>query len=337
LSTFGAAPPELASLPPLALAAGVDLYLTLLFLGAAPTLGLWGTPPGALGELHSPGVLVMVGSFYVLEFLAERWPSGALFWNAFHAIIRPLAGALLALLLLDGASPQVTGAGAVVAGALAAGAHATRTGGGVLQWLDSSAHPNRLLVSLLEDVSVVGMVALVLESPRWALGASAVVIVVSSPVVGSQVRAFAFAVRLVWGRVWLTLGQPRWDDPEAFPGWVRSAVQGDVMAPGGGLRGGPAAGHRLPGAPRFSTGWVVVRGDTPLFVFPRRRRGTGRVDLGALRATDVSQSAFFRRVKLQGPVPANLYFGLDGPGTESLRAEFLLDRPGSGTGVSRGG
>ena len=90
-------------LPPLALAAGVDLYLTLLFIGAAPTMGLWEAPlPGALSDLDSPGVLIMVGTFYVLEFAAERFPPAALLWNAFHAIIRPVSGTLLALLILDG-------------------------------------------------------------------------------------------------------------------------------------------------------------------------------------------------------------------------------------------
>lgn len=330
MSSLPALPPELLALPPLALAAGVDLYLTLLFLGAAPTLGWWPTLPGSLGDLDSLGVLLIVGGFYLFEFLAERWPSGALLWNAFHAIIRPLAGALLALLLLDGQPAHVQAAGAVIAGALAAGAHATRTGGGVLQWLDAAAHPNRLLVAILEDVSVLGMITLLLDAPEWALGLSVLVIAVASPLVGSQVRAFAFAVRLVWARAWGTLSQPRWEGPDDFPGWVRNALEGDVMAPGGGLRGSPAAGYRLPGAPRFSMGWVVVRGDTPLFVFPRRWRRVGRVDLGTLRAVDVSPNAFFRRMKLQdpsappGPASSSLYFGLNGPGEESLRAEFLF-------------
>ncbi len=327
---FLAFPPVLLALPPLALAAGVDLYLTLLFLGAAPALGWWQVLPGALGNLDSLGVLAIVGGFYLLEFMAERWPSGALFWNAFHAIIRPLAGVLLALLLLDGQPAHLQMGGAVVAGALAAGAHATRTGGGVLQWLDSATHPSRLLVALLEDVSVVGMLTLLLDHPGWALALCVAAVAVAAPLVGSQVRAFAFAVQLVWARVWGPLGQPRWDEPEHFPGWVRDALEGDVMAPGGGLRGCSAAGHRLPGAPRFSRGWVVVRGDTPLFVFRRRGRGVGRVDLGTLRASDVSPEAFFRRVKLhcasdeQAAPSANLYFGLDGPGVESLKAEFLF-------------
>jgi hypothetical protein len=327
LNLLSGVPLELLALPPLALAAGVDLYLTLLVLGAAPGSGWWEALPGALGDLGAPGVVLIVGSFYLLEFLAEAWPSGALFWNAFHAIIRPLAGALLALLLLDGHPLSVVVPGAIVAGALASGAHAARTGGGVLLWLDAARHPSRVLIALLEDVAVVGMVVLALDAPRAALLLAAAVLVVTLRLAGSQVRAFTFAVHLVWARAWRSLAKPRWDDPERFPRWVREALEGDVMAPGGGLRGSAAGGHRLPGAPRFVAGWVVVRGDTPLFVYPRRAR-TGRVDLGPLRATRVSESAFFRRVELLGPPPSNLYFGLDGPGAESLRAEFLPARGG---------
>ncbi|MGD8320634.1 MAG: DUF4126 domain-containing protein [Gemmatimonadota bacterium] len=314
-------PNELLFLPPLALAAGVDLYLTLFFLGVAPFLGWWPSLPGALGDLRSAGVLVMVGSFYTVELLTELWPSAALIWNAFHAIIRPLAGALLALLLLDGQPTRTVVAGAVMAGGLAWLSHAVRSGGGVLLWLSPARRPHRLLVALLEDVSVLGLVVLLLDAPRWALLVSLGIMVISLPFAAPQVRAFAFAIRLVWARAWRPLGQPRWDDPERFPRWVREALEGDVMAPGGGLRGAPAGGHRIPGAPRFTTGWIVVRGDTPIFVF-RRRRGTQRVDLGRLGATGVSEAAFFRRVELSGDAPGSLYFGLDGPGTSSLRAEF---------------
>lgn len=314
--------PAFLALPPLALAAGVDLYLTLLILGAAPLLGWWPALPGALGDLNAPGVLIMVGSFYVLELLAELFPSAALFWNAFHAIIRPLAGALLALLLLDGQPLAVTAAAAVAAGALASVAHAARAGGGVLFWLDSRKVPNRLLVALLEDALVLGLVVLTLDAPSWALGVFLAVALAAIPAAGAQVKAFRFAVELVWARVWMTLGQPRWHDPQDFPSWVRAALEGDVMAPGGGLRGSPAGGHRIPGAPRFVTGWVVVRGNTPLFVYRRWRRAT-RVGLAALHARDVAQSAFFRRVELGGDDAPNLYFRLDGPTRESLRAEFL--------------
>ena len=48
----------LVMLLPLSLAAGVDLYLTLLFLGLSARLG-WAPPPGELSDLAVPAVLGM--------------------------------------------------------------------------------------------------------------------------------------------------------------------------------------------------------------------------------------------------------------------------------------
>jgi len=87
--------------------------------------GWWESLPGALADLSSPGVLLTVGGFYVLELAAERWPPTALIWNAFHAIIRPVSGALLALLLLDGQPTQTALLGAAFSGVVASAAHAT--------------------------------------------------------------------------------------------------------------------------------------------------------------------------------------------------------------------
>lgn len=319
-------PPELLALPPLALASGVDLYLTLLVLGAAPTTPWWDQPlPGALGDLDSPGVLITVGTFYLLEFLAERYPPASLVWNAFHAIIRPLAGALLALLLLDGASIGIIVAGATVAGLLASLAHAVRSGGAIVRWLGSTRSPDALLVSILEDVTVLALVSLALDKPSWGLTLSAVLVVAATVGAPSYVRAFAFAVRLAAARAFQTLTQRRWMGSDELPPWVRRSREGDVFAPGGGLRGSPAGAHRLPGAPRFATGWVVVRGTSPMFVF-RRRRATGSVDLGSLVAERVLEHGFFRRVDLKRSdgAAACVFFGVDGPSEESLRAEFLF-------------
>jgi hypothetical protein len=229
LSLLEGIPPELLILTPLAMAAGVDLYLTLLLLGAASWIGWWEGLPGALDDLRSPGVLLTVGGFYLLELAAERWPSTALIWNAFHAIIRPVSGALLALLLLDGQPAQTALLGAAFSGIVASAAHATRTGGGVLHWFDATRHPSRLLISALEDTAVMGMIVLLLDRPSWAFLAACVAALAAIWFSGSQVRAFIFAVRLVGSRVWTTLGQPRWTEPEALPRWVRAAVEGDII------------------------------------------------------------------------------------------------------------
>jgi len=310
----------------LAVAAGIDLYLTLLFLGAAPTTPWWTLPlPGALGDLDSPGVLIMVGTFFVLEFSAERFAPGALVWNAFHAIIRPVAGALLALLLLDGESLPLALSGAIIAGAIASFAHAVRSGGAIVRWLGSATSPHVLFVSLLEDALVLGLVALALDAPLAALAVSTVLLAFAAIAGPSHARAFGFAVRLAVARVSQTLTQRRWLGPDELPAWVRRSLEGDVLAPGGGLRGSPAGVHRLPGAPRFATGWIVVRGGSPLFVY-RRRKTPMSVDLGPLVAEGVLESAFFRRVdlKTRAGAPARVFFGVNGPSEASLKAEFLF-------------
>jgi hypothetical protein len=316
---FGGIPAEFTILIPLALAAGADLYLALLLLGLAPHTGLWEQLPGALGDLGSPGVLIIVGSFYVLEFVAERWPATGLVWNTFHSVIRPLAGALLALLLLEGRPTEVVVAAAVLAGLLSSLAHVARTGWGVLIWLGSTPHPNRLLVAVFEDVLVLGTIVLLLDAPRWALVASTLLLLGSLRAGGSQVRAFTFAVRLAVSRVWTGLGPSRWQAPGDFPGWLDEALEGHAEQTGTGLRGCPAGAHRLPGAPPFVTGWVVVGSDMRLFAYRTARR-TVSVDLAA---GVVSERSFFRGVIIGDPAaPSHLYFGLGGPAPESLASEF---------------
>lgn len=317
-------PPELWVLPPLAIAAGIDLYLTLLVLGAVPTIGLWEQPlPGALADLDSPSVLIVVGAFYLLEFAAERNAPTALVWNAFHAVIRPVSGMLLAFLLLDGQVLGVVIAGALVAGLLASFAHAARSGSAVVRWLAAARAPRVLLVSALEDAVVLGLVALSLDLPIWAFGTSLALVVLLSPRLPSDVRAFGFAVRLVVGRVFHGLTRRRWLGPDELPDWVRETLDDDdVLAPGGALRGSPVGAHRVPGSPRFVTGWLVVRGGSPVLVF--RRRGTAvRVALG-FPTERVLEHGFFRRVDLRAGDGGRgcLFFNLHGPSTASLGAEF---------------
>ena len=319
-----ALPPELLLIPPLAIGAGIDLYLTLLLLGAAPTTPWWIEPlPGGLRDLDSLQVLLMVGVLYLLEFGIERFPAGALVWNALHAIIRPVSGALLALLVLEGQSPFIVIGGMVAAGALASLAHAIRSGRAIVRWLDASRPPHVLLVSLLEDVIVLGLVSLALDRPLWACWAVALLAAPFSLGAAADVKTFAFAVRLAVGRVFQTLLQRRWRGSEELPAWVREALQDDVMAPGGGLRGSPVGALRLPGAGRFSTGWLVVRGDTPVFLFVSRNRPR-LIDLGPLLAEDVFEGGFFRRLDLRASTGGRscVFFRRDGPSPESLRAEF---------------
>lgn len=325
-------PPELLALPLLAVAAGVDLYLTLLLLGAAPTLGLWDAPlPGALADLDSPSVLIVVGLFYLIEFAAERIPAAALLWNGAHAVIRPVSGALLALLVLDGQPTYLLLGGALLAGGLSSLAHAVRSGLSMVRWLGSVQTPSVLLISLLEDVLVLGSVSLVLDHPEWGPAATAFLLLLLAPFAPSFVRAFRFALLLAVSRVSQTLRQRRWLGPDELPDWVRRTLSDDVMAPGGGLRGYPVGAYKLPGAPRFTTGWVVVRGSSPAFVF-RRLGSASQLDLGTLSGQDIHERGFFRRLNLETHRKSAccVVFEVSGPSKESLSSEFLFSPPSPG-------
>lgn len=318
-------PPEFLLLLPLAIAAGVDLYLTLLFLGAAPTIGLWDTPlPGALGDLDPPAVLIMMGALYLMEFAAERVPVTALLWNGFHAVIRPVSGALLALLLFSGQPLPVLLVATLVGGSLAALAHGVRTGGACLRWLGAASAPSIVLVSIAEDVAVLGLASLALDRPRIAAAVAILLVIGTAPLAPSLLRAFAFSLRLVVERVFLSFGFRRWRGTDELPQWAIDAVEADEnVGPGGAVRGSPVGGWALPEAPSFAVGWIVVHGSGPVFVY-RARSEARAIDLTPMGLVDVKETRFFRRVEVQnGPVRSVLYFGRGGPSVESLRVEFV--------------
>ena len=315
---------------PLAVGAGLDLYLTLFLLGVAPTLPWWSHPlPGALGDLNALPVVGVVGVMYVLEAWAERRPSSSLLWNATHALIRPVSGALLIALLLHGSDPVVLVAGAVAGGAITSLTHAVRSGDAILRRLDPGPDPDPRLLSAFEDVVVLGLVAASLDAPRPALGAAGAVALMGIPLARSRVRAFVFATRLTAARVFQTFRQRRWTPTERLPRWVRAALDDDILAPGGGLRGARAGVLGMRGFARFTTGWLVVRGDRPVFVHGPEG-GVGRLaELNALTPTDVADEEFHRRVDLldEEGRPVRILFFVTGPSSAALAAEFGIPVP----------
>lgn len=325
--------PAVLVLPALAVAAGVDLYLTLFLLGAAGATALWPPLPGALGDLASPGVLAVTGVFYLAELTADRSFGSALVWNTLHAAIRPLAGALLALLVLDGHGPGVQLGGALGVAVVASAAHAVATGGSLLLRLDAAPPVRPGLAAVAEDVAVLGLVALALDRPAWSAGATGLLLVGALPLAGSQLRAFVFSLRTAAGRLRRILVGGAWTRPGRFPRWLRRALAGETMAPGG-LRGAPGAALRLPGRPRLVLGWLVVRGDTPVFVHGPSREA--RLDLGEAVPTSLEESGFLRTVTLGPPKdaggePPRLLLPRDGPSAATLRAELGLAGGAGGT------
>jgi hypothetical protein len=317
-------PVALLALAPLSIVAGVDLYLTLLLIGVAPTTSLWETPlPGALGDLDSPGLLIVVGSCYLLEFAAERFGVSSLVWNGFHALLRPLSGFLLGVLVLDGFPLWAMTLGALCAGFVASFVHAVRSGGAIIRRLTSNDRPSPLLLSLTEDVGVLAVVVLTLDRPGAAAALAGGLLIATLPFAANRLRAFGFGITLVASRPLAGLRARRWHGSDALPSWVTEALAEDsAVQELGPVRGTPAAGHRLPGAPAFAIGWLVIREGSPAFAYRARSRSI-LARLEGAEASALEQHPLHRTLSLHSAAGRfHLLFRQLGPTSETLLLEF---------------
>ena len=314
-------------LPVLGLAAGVDLYFTLLTLGVVSLIGWGAGPPGAVADLGSVGVMIVTGAFYLAELTAERRLVSSLVWNALHAIIRPLAGVLLALLVLDGAPTSLLLVGALGTALLASLAHATATGGSLLLRLTPSARVRPVLASLLEDTTVLGGVILAFERPAWSAGLALLLVLGALVRTRSNLSAFAFGMQLLWSASRrLVSRRGGWVLGGSLPAWLQEELARHTSVVEH-LRGVPGA---LVGAPRtrpIVRGWLVAGGDGPRFVY-----GPGRwVDLGPWAPVGLTREPLLRRVSYTRPAGVALYLPLQGPGRPALRDELGLGEATSET------
>ncbi len=153
-------------------AAGINLYATVAILGLATRFG-WVDLPEQYRVFNNDIVITVAIVLYVLEFFADKIPWVDSIWDAVHTAIRPVGGALIAVATIGDASPTVTGLVALLGGALATGTHLTKAG--TRAAANTSPEPfSNWILSLAEDVFVIGLGALALKFP---IVAAAVVIV----------------------------------------------------------------------------------------------------------------------------------------------------------------
>lgn len=157
------------------LAAGVNLYATVVVLGLASRYG-WVQLPEQFAVFGNPWIVGVAAALYVIEFVADKIPWVDSVWDSVHTIVRPIGGALIAVAALGDASPLVVGLIALLGGTAAAGSHMTKAGTRVA--INTSPEPfTNWLVSLLEDVVVIGLSLITLKFPVLALVVSAAIIV----------------------------------------------------------------------------------------------------------------------------------------------------------------
>jgi hypothetical protein len=153
----------------LSLLAGWRLYACVLATGIAMRLGVLELPQhlSALDALADPWVMGVAGLGVLAELLADKvlWIDSV--WDAVHSFVRPAAGALLALAIVDptDTSWQVIvlllgGGGALLSHGAKAGTRAV---------INASPEPfSNIAVSTLEDLATAGGLWFVLAQPEIA-------------------------------------------------------------------------------------------------------------------------------------------------------------------------
>lgn len=169
-------------------AAGINLYATVLLIGLASRFG-WVTLPPEYAIFDNNWVIGSALLLYAVEFVADKVPWVDTLWDSVHTFIRPLGGAAVAVASLGDASPGMTVLVALLGGTVAAGAHATKAGARVV--VNTSPEPfSNWIISLAEDGFVVALGLLALKYPVAALAVSSVVIIGIGMLAAVLIRAF---------------------------------------------------------------------------------------------------------------------------------------------------
>jgi len=169
-----------------AFAAGINLYATVAILGLAGRFG-WVQLPPQFDVFNHDWVIAAALAMYVIEFIADKVPWVDSVWDSVHTAIRPVGGALIAVAAMGETSPALEGLIALAGGTLAAGTHLTKAGTRAVA--NASPEPfSNWILSLSEDIFVVGLGFLALQYPVAAFVVVAVLTVLIAIFIAVIVR-----------------------------------------------------------------------------------------------------------------------------------------------------
>lgn len=173
-------------------ASGVNCYLVVLALGLADRMGHFGQIPDIFGLTP---VLAVAAVLYAAEFVVDKIPYLDSTWDAISTAIRPVVGALIAVLLAHHEPAPLEAAYAVLGGGTALASHAVKAGSRLL--VNTSPEPvTNLVTSLGEDGVVLGVVLLSIRHPWPAAAISALLLTTGLAMLGYLLHS----VRRGWRR-----------------------------------------------------------------------------------------------------------------------------------------
>jgi hypothetical protein len=257
----------------LATLAGINLYLTVFVTGMAVHFG-WVVLPSNLQDLlvlGDPWVIAIAGALYFMEFFADKIPWVDSANDALHTFIRPLGGALLAVLALGQADPSIKVVAALLAGGAALTAHAAKAGTRLVA--NFSPEPiSNIGLSLGGDALVLGGLGLLLWHPVVALVVAIVALGLTWTFLPGLLRGVRATLWLAWRKI-LAVTQGSTGLPNELPAAFRGALHREGAAV---EISEPCVMGAGPAKPKGILGWLVRLSDGRLF-FLSSRGGSPRV------------------------------------------------------------
>lgn len=322
-------PPTILTPLALGLAAGLNLYATVACLGLAGRLG-WTAPlPPELRGLEHPIVIGVALAFFFIEAVAERIPFIDSIWSAIHALLKPIAAALLTSTLLTAS----TGARSLLLPATAAFlAFAAHVGRGVVRASVEHGHrPRRelLLHAALSSIAV-ALAITARNRPRSSLALATLTLLWVLAHGPRSWRMFTLTLRAQIARIRGVFGREGWQDQAALPPDLRALLPsaGDIMAPPhratrAGLKGIRSVGD-------YRQGWLVVGEEGPSFLY-RSLLGPRVVALPASPAAELVPGPWLDAVELPAqPAGCTVFLLKDGPSPDRALPHLsapLVDQP----------
>ncbi|MEY9963709.1 hypothetical protein ABIA33_001742 [Streptacidiphilus sp. MAP12-16] len=171
-------------------ASGVNSYAVVLLLGLFGRFDHVSSVPPALERTD---VLLVAAALFLVEAVADKIPYVDSAWDAIHTVIRPIAGAVVAALLAGHAHDSLgTLAAGAMGGTTALASHLVKAS--LRMGVNTSPEPfSNIIVSLLEDLSVAGLVTLALFHPVPAAIIAGTLLLIGILLVGftlSRIRRF---------------------------------------------------------------------------------------------------------------------------------------------------
>lgn len=183
-------------------AAGINAYAVVLLLGLLGRLGVGDTPE----VLQRTDVLVAAAVLTLLDVVADKIPYVDSAWDVVHTAIRPTIAAVLGALLSGDATTLEQALTVTGTSLTALLSHLSKAS--LRLAVNTSPEPaSNVAVSVVEDVSLAGVVVLALDHPWLAAGAALTLLAVMV----TLVLVLAGRVRRGWRRWTERRGPPfRW-------------------------------------------------------------------------------------------------------------------------------